>query len=204
MNGIKIGYARCSTDDQDVEVQRLALLEEGIEPKDIYSDSGFSGARRARPGLDRALGALRKGDTLCVTALDRLARSVRDMEEISDVVRERGAKLKVGGTVQDPDDPVSKMFFQMLSVFAEFERGLNSKRTKEGLRKARRRGRLRGRGPKLGQEAMEEVVRMYLEDDRSAGEIVARLFEVSKATVYRVLRKAGVYCSIDTGLSEGE
>lgn len=84
MNAIQIGYARVSTTDQDLNAQRDGLLRLGVHDADIYFDHGMTGANRARPGLREALAAVRTGDTLVVTKLDRLARSLRDAREIAD------------------------------------------------------------------------------------------------------------------------
>lgn len=92
-----IGYARCSTDKQDLAAQKHALLELRVTPERIYTDRGFTGTNRARPGLDQALAAVRSGDTLVVPKLDRLARSVPDARAIGDDLAGRGVKLQIGG-----------------------------------------------------------------------------------------------------------
>ena len=96
MTATLIGYTRCSTDRQDLEAQRQALLELGVAEDRIYTDHGLTGTTRARPGLDQALAAVREGDTLVVPKLDRLARSVPDARAIADRLRERGVKLALG------------------------------------------------------------------------------------------------------------
>ena len=101
-----IGYARCSTDRQDLAAQRQALLELGVAEDRIYTDHGLTGTNRARPGLDQALAAVRAGDTLVVPKLDRLARSVPDARAIADRLRERGVKLALGPALYDPGDPM--------------------------------------------------------------------------------------------------
>ena len=116
-----IGYARCSTDTQDLAAQQDALLKLGVAPDRIYTDRGFTGTNRARPGLDQALAAVRSGDTLVVPKLDRLARSVPDARAIGDSLAERGVKLQLGASVYDPHDPMGKLFFNILATFAEFE-----------------------------------------------------------------------------------
>ena len=108
MTATLIGYARCSTDQQDLAAQRQALLELGVAEDRIYTDHGLTGTTRARPGLDQALAAVRQGDTLVVPKLDRLARSVPDARAIADQLRERGVKLALGRALYDPDDPMGK------------------------------------------------------------------------------------------------
>ena len=104
MTELKIGYARVSTVDQDLTAQREALAALGVDPKRIYVDHGLTGTNRDRPGLREALAACRRGDTLVVTKLDRLARSVPDARNIVDELTAAGVKLNIGGSVHDPTD----------------------------------------------------------------------------------------------------
>ena len=97
--GLLIGYARCSTDEQDLTAQREALIALGVEPERTYIDQGLTGTNRDRPGLREALAAVRAGDTLVVPKLDRLARSVPDARDIGDSLAQRGVKLSLGGTI---------------------------------------------------------------------------------------------------------
>ncbi len=150
MPGTLIGYARCSTDQQDLAAQRQRLVELGVSPNRIYLDHGLTGTTRARPGLDQALAAVRAGDTLIVAKLDRLARSVPDARTIGDDLAARDIKLSLGGHVYDPADPMGKMFFTILAVFAEFEVDLLRMRTREGMAVAKAKGRLRGRQIAVG------------------------------------------------------
>jgi len=155
-----IGYARCSTDEQDLTAQQERLVELGVSPERIYLDHGLTGTNRARPGLDQALAAVREGDTLVVPKLDRLARSVPDARAIGDDLAALGIKLSLGGQVYDPTDPMGKMFFNILATFAEFEVDLLRMRTREGMAVARARGKLRGKQPKLSPKQQRELVRM--------------------------------------------
>jgi DNA invertase Pin-like site-specific DNA recombinase len=116
-----IGYARCSTDDQDLTAQRDRPCELGVAEQRIYLDHGLTGTNRARPGLDQALAAVREGDTLVVP-------------------NSSGIRLSLGGQVYDPTDPMGKMFFNILATFAEFEVGLLRMRTREGMAVARAKG----------------------------------------------------------------
>ena len=101
-----IDDARCSTDKRDLAAQRAAPAELGVAPDRIYTDRGLTGANRARPGLDQALGAVRTGDTLVVPKLDRPARSVRDNRSVADALVARGIRLALGASVHDPVDPL--------------------------------------------------------------------------------------------------
>ena len=106
MDETLIGYARCSTDEQDLTAQRQALHALGVPPDRVYIDHGISGTKRERPGLDQALAAVRTGDTLVVPKPDRLARSVPDARDIGDTLAKRGVSLSLGGQIYDPDDPM--------------------------------------------------------------------------------------------------
>jgi len=160
MSETLIGYARCSTDAQDLTAQRDRLHELGVAEERIYLDHGLTGTNRKRPGLDQALAAVRAGDTLVVPKLDRLARSVPDARAIGDDLADRGIKLSLGGQVYDPADPMGKMFFNILATFAEFEVDLLRMRTREGMAVARAKGKLRGKQPKLSARQQRELARM--------------------------------------------
>jgi DNA invertase Pin-like site-specific DNA recombinase len=136
MKAIRIGYARCSTDKQDLAAQRSALENLGVTPQRIYTDHGLTGTNRARPRPHQALAAVRAGDTFVVSKLDRLARSVPDARGIADALIARGVSLALGASVYDPADPMGKMFF---NTFAEFEADLIRLRTREGMAVARAR-----------------------------------------------------------------
>jgi DNA invertase Pin-like site-specific DNA recombinase len=135
--GILIGYARCSTEKQDLTVQREILRDLGVAEERVYLDHGLTGTNRSRPGLNSALAALREGDTLVVPKLDRLARSVPDARAIGDSLAARGVRLSLGGSVYDPSDPMGKCFFNILATFAEFEVDLLRMRTREGMARQR-------------------------------------------------------------------
>jgi DNA invertase Pin-like site-specific DNA recombinase len=188
MNGYLSGYARCSTDRQDLTAQREALLELGVPAERIYLDEGLTGTNRARPGLDQALASVRSGDTLVVPKLDRLARSVPDARDIGDSLVARGVKLSLGGTIYDPTDPMGKMFFNILATFAEFEVDLLKMRTREGMAVAKAKGRLKGKQPKLTARQQAHLVALNAAGEHNVSEL-AELFSVSRATVYRVLNR---------------
>ena len=190
MTGIAIGYARCSTDRQDLTAQREALIKLGVEEARIYTDHGMTGTNRARPGLDQALAAARAGDTFVVPKLDRLARSVPDARAIADELKGRGVKLQIGSTVHDPLDPMGKMFFNILATFAEFESDLIRMRTREGMAVARAKGKLKGKQPKLSEKQQKKLRRMYDTGDYSISDL-SELFQVSRPTVYRTLARTG-------------
>ncbi len=190
MTSTKIGYARCSTDRQDLTAQKQALETLGVATDRIYTDHGLTGTNRARPGLDQALAAVREGDTLVVPKLDRLARSVPDARAIADQLEAKGVKLALGGSVYDPADPMGKMFFNILATFAEFESDLIRMRTREGMAIARAKGKLRGKQPKLSEKQQKELKRMHETGEYSISDL-ADVFSVSRPTVYRTLQRVG-------------
>jgi DNA invertase Pin-like site-specific DNA recombinase len=196
--GELIGYARCSTVLQDLTAQREILTGLGVSEDRIYLDKGLTGTSRARPGLDQALAAVRAGDTLVVPKLDRLARSVPDARDIGDTLVARGVRLSLGGAIYDPADPMSEMFFNMLAVFVEFEAGLLKMRTREGMAIARSRGRLKGKQPKLTARQQAELARMHATGEYTIAELM-EVFCIGRATVYRVLDRAGAGPGAGTG-----
>ncbi|EQD27271.1 resolvase domain-containing protein [mine drainage metagenome] len=189
MSKTLIGYARCSTDQQDLAAQRAALTALGVAANRIYVDHGLTGTSRARPGLDQALAAVRKGDTLVVPKLDRLARSVPDARHIADELVARGVTLALGNSRYNPADPMGKLFFNILATFAEFEADLIRLRTREGMAIARAKGKLRGKQPKLSVKQQQELKEMHGTGRYSISDL-AELFSVSRPTVYRTLARS--------------
>lgn len=189
VTSISIGYARVSTDEQDLTAQRNALEALGVTPDRIYVDHGLTGTNRERPGLREALAACRSGDTLVVTKLDRLARSLPDARDIADELTERSDKLCLGGSIHDPTDPVGRLLFNVLAMIAEFETDLIRMRTRERLKVAKAKGRLRGRQPKLTARQAAHLVDLHEAGEHTSAEL-GELFGVSRATVYRVVQRA--------------
>ena len=131
---------------------------------------------------------MRAGDTLVVTKLDRLARSVPDARAIADQLLAREVKLALGRTTYDPTDPMGKLFFNILATFAEFESDLIRMRTREGMAVARAKGKLRGKKPKLSVRQARELRRMYDTGEYSVSDL-SEVFSVSRPTVYRTLHR---------------
>jgi len=167
-----------------------ALCDLRVSEDRIYTDHGLTGTNRARPGLDQALAAVRKGDVLVVPRLDRLARSVPDARAIAEQLEKKGVKLALGASVYDPTDPMGRMFFNILATFAEFEADLIRMRTREGMAIARAKGKLRGKQPKLSEKQQKELARMHAAGDYSISDL-AELFAVSRPTIYRTLHRTG-------------
>jgi len=188
MSALLVGYARCSTDQQDLTAQRDALLGLGVEAERIYVDHGLTGTNRERPGLREALAACRAGDTLVVTKLDRLARSLPDARAIADELTTRQISLSLGGSVYDPTDAVGRLLFNVLAMVAEFESDLIRLRTREGMKVAKAKGRLRGKQPKLNRRQEAHLVSLVHSGEYSTAE-VAELFGVGRSTVYRAIER---------------
>ncbi len=185
----KVGYARCSTIGQDLTAQRQQLEALGVAEERIYTDHGLSGRNRERPGLDKALAAVRAGDTFVVTKLDRLARSVPDARDIVEQLSSRGVLFAMGNSVYDWTNPNNKLFLNLLAMVAEFESDLIRQRTREGMAIARSRGRLKGRQPSLSPAQQRELLKMYEREEHTVVEL-AEIFRVSRPTVYRVLTRS--------------
>jgi DNA invertase Pin-like site-specific DNA recombinase len=147
-------------------------------------DHGLTGADRNRSGRREAMAACRGGDTFVVTKLDRLARSVRDAHQIVDQLAQRNVKLSIGGSVHDRRDPVGKLLFNVLAMVAEFESDLIRARTREGMKIAKAKGRLRGKKPKLSPTQEAHLVKLH-----DAGEHTTR----TRRTLFRrqIHRKPG-------------
>jgi DNA invertase Pin-like site-specific DNA recombinase len=184
--GWTLGYARVSTDGQDLTAQTDALVALGVPEDRVFSDKGMTGTKRDRPGLKSALAACRPGDTLVVTKLDRLARSLRDATDIAEELTRRGVRLNLGGSVYDPTDPVGRLLFNVLGMVAEFESDLIRARTREGMATAKVRGKLKGRKPKLSPAQERHLVALHRAGDHSIAELV-ELFGIGRATVYRAI-----------------
>ncbi len=155
-----------------------------------FTDQGLTGTNRARPGFREALADCRAGDTLVVTKLDRLARSLRDAKDIVDDLTRREVKLSIGGSVHDSTDPVGRLLSNVFAMVAEFEADLIRARTREGMQFAKPAGRLRGKQPKLSKAQETHLVSVHLAGTHTTVEL-AELFGVARSTVYRAIKRAG-------------
>ncbi|HZR53634.1 MAG TPA: recombinase family protein [Streptosporangiaceae bacterium] len=187
-NGIRWGYGRVSTRDQQTEAQHDALTAAGIDPRHIYVEKA-STRLAVRPELEKLRKMLRPGDVLVVTKVDRLARSLLDLIGIADELRKEGVALEVLSGTFNRDDPMGEAFFQMTGVFAQLERDLIRQRTIEGLEAARARGRAGGRRQKLSGAQEKELLRMVAAKDRTVAE-VGDVFGISREAVYGYVRRA--------------
>lgn len=184
-----IGYARVSTVMQDVQAQREGLAALGVDEARMYVDEGRTGSNRDRPALREALAACREGDTLVVTKLDRLARSIPDARDIADELIAGGVALNIGGSIYNPNDPVGRLLFNVLAMVAEFEVDLIRARTREGMAIAKTKGRLKGKQPTLTPAQDERALQLHESSDYTSAEL-AELLRVSRSALYRALDRA--------------
>jgi DNA invertase Pin-like site-specific DNA recombinase len=179
------GYGRVSTRDQNPDSQRDALLEAGVPAERIYIDHGRSGKLASRPELDRCLASLQEGDTLVITRLSRAARSMRNLLDLTEDLRERGIGLKVLKQDIDTTTPTGRLVFHMLAAIDEFQRELIVENTREGVEAAKARGRQGGRPAGLDPRRVKTARQLY--DSGETVSEVAKIMRVSRATVYRHL-----------------
>ncbi|MDX7953359.1 recombinase family protein [Lichenihabitans sp. Uapishka_5] len=174
------GYARVSTTDQDLAIQRAALTAAGCVEVRAETVSGTS--RTGRHEMDALLTFMRKGDTLMVTRIDRLARSIGDLQDIVRALKAKGVALKATEQPIDTSTAAGKAFLDMLGVFAEFETNLRRERQAEGIAKAKAEGVYEGRKPTIDVVKVRELRGQGL----GATEIAQQL-SIGRASVYRVL-----------------
>ena len=177
-----IGYARVSTDEQTTRLQLDALRSAGCAT--IHEDSA-SGVSRSRPGLSRALADLTVGDTLVVWRLDRLGRSLRDLLDISEILRERDVALRSLTDHIDTATAAGRMLYAVLGAVAQFERDVLRERTVAGMRAAKSRGEHIGRPAALTPAQIREARKML--DRGESPNHVARILRVGRSTLYRHL-----------------
>jgi DNA invertase Pin-like site-specific DNA recombinase len=175
-----IGYARVSTDDQKLNLQQDALHTAGCEK--IFEDY-ISGARATRPGLTSALEMARSGDTLVVWRLDRLGRSLKDLIQLTETLKQRSIGLQSLQESIDTTTSSGQLIFHLFGALAEFERNLIRERTNAGLVAARARGRLGGRPKALDLNKRQLAVKLYNDRQHSIDEI-CQMMGISKPTLY--------------------
>lgn len=175
-----IGYARVSTQDQNLELQSEALTKAGC--KKIFTDK-ISGSRVERPGLNKALEMLREGDTLVVWKLDRLGRSVKNLVDLVGELAKQGVQFKSLTDAIDTGTPSGRFFFHVMASLAEMERELTVERTRAGLEVARKLGRVGGRKRKMTDSKIESAKKLLTGGTPIRD--VAKDLGVSVPTIYR-------------------
>jgi DNA invertase Pin-like site-specific DNA recombinase len=193
----RVGYVRCSTDEQDIEIQTDQLIALGVPRERIFVDKGFSGTtRKNRTGLDNALTAVTSAAAavtdrqvvLTTTKFDRFARNMAEAGEVLTSLRQREVLFGLGSQIYDWADPFGKLFLQTLAMVAEFEANLGHIRTREGMAKARAKGRLKGKKPKLPLPARKTIHRRYHDpDDNASLADLAEEYSVGRSTIHRIV-----------------
>jgi len=181
-----IGYARISTDDQNLNLQRDALNH--AECEQIFEDQ-LSGAKAERPGLQQALQYARTDDTIVVWRLDRLSRSLKDLIEMVTLLESKGIGLRSLQEAIDTSSSSGKLIFHIFGALAEFERNLIRERTQAGLQAARARGRKGGRPKSLNKDKQALAVKLYDEKKHTVDQI-CEMMGVSKPTLYKYIDAA--------------
>ena len=185
--GQLVGYARTSTTDQKAGLESQLRDLEGAGCQRIYREE-ISSVAAQRPQLEAALDYVRQGDTLIITELSRLARSVADLVAITARLNEKGVGLRILAMNLDTSAPTGKLMVNLLGSIAEFERELMLERQREGIAKAKADGRYKGRAP-TAQNKAGEIVRL-----RDAGKCVEEIMAATgagRSSVYRILKDAG-------------
>ncbi len=176
-----VGYARVSTDDQDMLRQTFQLRGVGCEK--IYQEV-MTGTKKHRPQMDAMLEFIREGDVVVVCELTRISRSTKDLFSLVEKIEEKGAKIKsLKEDWLDTTTAHGKLMFTMMAGLAQFERDLISERTKEALRAKKAAGVKLGR-PRVNDEQLEKAVRLYMTKEFEIEEI-EQLTKISKSTLYR-------------------
>mgnify|MGYP003477831737 FL=1 len=181
-----IGYARVSTQDQNLDLQSEALTKAGCEK--IFNDK-ISGSRAERPGLTKALEMLREGDTLVVWKLDRLGRSVKNLVDLVGELHQQGIQFKSLTDAIDTGTPSGRFFFHVMASLAEMERELTVERTRAGLEVARQLGRKGGRRRQMTESKIESAKRLLANGVPPRD--VAMNLGVSVPTLYRWIPASG-------------
>lgn len=184
-----IGYARVSTNEQNLDLQRDALLKAGVLSKDIYTDTS-TGTKAQRPGLTSALSHLRSGDTLVVWRLDRLGRSLAHLIETVTTLKKQGIAFKSITEHIDTSTATGQLVFHIFGALAEFERNLINERTIAGLEAARVRGKKGGRPPLRTTGGRVGMAKKLYRDRTIPVPEILKTLHISKATLYRWV-KAG-------------
>ena len=184
--GKTFGYARVSTLDQDLEVQHEALRAAGVREELIFAEKASGSTRTNRRELERLLRILDAGDTLVITRIDRLARSMRDLQNIVHDLKAKGVSLRATEQPIDTSTAAGKAFFDMLGVFAEFETSLRRERQAEGIARAKRQGVYRGGVRRIDRETVKS-----LRTDGVTPTEIGRRLGISRRQVYRILGEQG-------------
>jgi len=181
---MKVGYARVSTFEQDLDLQLDALEKEGCDR--IFCDQGESGAKGSRSEWDNCLGHLREGDMLVIWKLDRASRSTKHLIELAEDLKKKSIELRSLKEQIDTSTAMGKFFFRMTASIAELERDIIRERTLAGLAAARARGRKGGRKKSITEGQKLEAKRLAAAGDLTITDICAEV-DISRASYYRLI-----------------
>ena len=184
MKNYTFGYARVSTEQQNLDRQLDALNKYGV---DIIFNEKMTGTKRNRPELMKMLDRITEGDTVVVESLSRLGRSTKDLIELVELFNQKNVHLVSLKEQIDTSTPTGKFLFTLMSAISQFERDVIAERTREGLRSARARGRTGGR-PKTNQGVIKKAIKLYNTQQYSIKEI-EELTGVKKSSLYRALKE---------------
>ena len=185
MKNYTFGYARVSTEQQNLDRQLDALQKYGCDM--IYNEK-MTGTKRDRPEMSKLLDRMTEGDTVVIESLSRLGRSTKDLIELTELFEQKGVHLVSLKESIDTSTSTGKLLFTLMSAIAQFERDVIADRTREGLKSARARGRTGGR-PRTSPDAIRKAIRLYNTKEYSITEI-EEMTGVKKSTLYRELKEA--------------
>lgn len=187
MNTQKYGYARVSTLDQHTSIQTESLYAAGCDR--VWEEKATGTSRASRPELEAILSFLRKGDTLVITRIDRLARSVKDLQDIVYELKDKGVHLQALEQPVETTTAAGKAFLDMLGVFADFETNLRKERQLEGIAKAKTKGIYKGKKP-LSAEKKKLVLELFSNGTKQVD--IVKQTQLGRTTVHNILKQAGV------------
>ncbi|MBM7610130.1 DNA invertase Pin-like site-specific DNA recombinase [Lysinibacillus composti] len=185
-----IGYARVSTEDQNLDMQQIAIEKYAKEKNlELVMYLEKISSRKDQPELQNALKATSKGDVFVIYKLDRLARSTKELYQLTDHLKEKGVEFVSIHDSFDTTTPTGKAMFGMLAVFAEFERDIIQQRTNAGLEAARKRGKVGGR-PAIDDKTKRQVIALFKAGESATD--IAKEYGIGRATVYRIMNESKV------------
>jgi DNA invertase Pin-like site-specific DNA recombinase len=187
-----VGYARVSTIEQNEERQIRSLLDQGVEEENIFIDK-MSGKNVNRPKFQEMMHFVRRGDTLIVSEFSRLSRSTKDLLYTMETLNKKGVKVISLKENLDTDTPQGKLMLTLFAALAEFERELILERQREGIAIAKEKGKYKGRAPMKFDTQLLNKVLSGVQDKTITISEAARLLNVTRPTVYNILKRNGVY-----------
>ena len=186
---VRFAYARVSSKEQCLDRQLEMFYSVGIDRKNVFCDK-ISGVKKDRPALNDLLSRLRKGDSVTVVSFDRLARSTKQLFEISEQLEEMGVDLISLKENVDTSTPQGKLVFQIFASISEFQRNIIRENQREGIEIAKRDGKMKGR-PKVSKDKLDAAISLYVNSDTSVRQI-EKTIGISRGTLYKELKARGL------------